>query len=70
LSRTAGQLGPALVPGWLAGWDTGRQDWRAFRVDRISLKTPNGLRFAARDPPAEDLAGYVARGVNSRWLLA
>ena len=50
---------------FLVGWDTGRQDWRTFRVDRISLKTPNGPRFAARDLPAEDLASYVAHGVSA-----
>jgi predicted DNA-binding transcriptional regulator YafY len=50
---------------FLVAWDTGRLDWRTFRVDRISLKTPNGRRFAARDLPAEDLASYVARGVSA-----
>jgi predicted DNA-binding transcriptional regulator YafY len=50
---------------FLVAWGTARKDWRTFRVDRISLKTPNGPRFAARDLPAEDLAAYVARGVSA-----
>ncbi len=50
---------------FLVGWDTGPRDWRTFRVDRISLKTPNGPRFAARDLPDEDLASYVAHGVSA-----
>jgi predicted DNA-binding transcriptional regulator YafY len=50
---------------FLLGWDTGSRDWRTFRVDRISLKAPNGPRFAARDLPDEDLASYVAHGVSA-----
>jgi predicted DNA-binding transcriptional regulator YafY len=53
---------------FLVAWDTSRQDWRTFRVDRISLKTPNGSRFTARDLPAEDLASYVARGVSAAGM--
>jgi predicted DNA-binding transcriptional regulator YafY len=52
--------------GWfLVGWDTARRDWRTFRVDRMTMRTPNGPRFAARDLPDEDLAGYVAHGVSA-----
>jgi predicted DNA-binding transcriptional regulator YafY len=50
---------------YLVAWDTARQDWRTFRVDRMRLRTPNGPRFAARDLPTEDLAGYVAHGVSA-----
>jgi predicted DNA-binding transcriptional regulator YafY len=50
---------------YLFAWDTARQDWRTFRVDRMRLRTPNGPRFAARDLPTEDLAGYVAHGVSA-----
>ncbi len=50
---------------FLVGWDIGPRDWRTFRVNRISLKTPNGPRFAARDLPDEDLASYVAHGVSA-----
>lgn len=49
---------------YLVAWDTGAQDWRTFRVDRIELHPPHGPRFTARDLPADDLATYVARGVG------
>ena len=50
---------------FLVAWDTAREDWRTYRVDRMTLKTPNGRRFPPRDPPADDLAAYVARGVST-----
>ncbi|MEU1621554.1 YafY family protein [Streptomyces sp. NPDC005722] len=50
---------------YLLAWDTDRQDWRTFRVDRMEPKSPTGPRFAPRRPPA-DAATYVARGVTSR----
>jgi hypothetical protein len=31
----------------------------------MTLRTPNGRRFAVRDLPSEDLAAYVARGVSA-----
>ncbi|HEY3545876.1 MAG TPA: YafY family protein, partial [Propionicimonas sp.] len=49
----------------LVAWDLDRGDWRTFRVDRMSVKVPNGPRFAPREPPADDLAAYVARGVST-----
>jgi len=51
---------------YLAAWDTGREDWRTFRVDRMRLRTPNGPRFAPREPPEGDAALYVMRGVGTR----
>ncbi|WP_431946527.1 helix-turn-helix transcriptional regulator [Actinacidiphila sp. bgisy167] len=50
---------------YLLAWDTDRQDWRTFRVDRMDLKSPTGPRFTPRRPPA-DAASYVAHGVTSR----
>jgi predicted DNA-binding transcriptional regulator YafY len=46
---------------YLVGWDTGRADWRTFRADRLTLRTPNGPRFAHRTPPDRDLTAYVTR---------
>lgn len=46
---------------YLVGWDIDRTDWRTFRVDRISLRTPNGPRFTPRDPPDGDVAAYLRR---------
>jgi len=50
---------------YLVAWDTERADWRTYRVDRVEPKIPTGPRFAVRALPAEDLAGYVARGVST-----
>lgn len=50
---------------YLVGWDTTREDWRTFRVDRITLTPPHGPRFTPREPPAENLAEYVAEGVST-----
>src|SRR4051812_8446654 len=36
---------------YLVGWDTVRTDWRTFRADRLTLRTPNGPRFTDREPP-------------------
>ncbi|MDT7844340.1 helix-turn-helix transcriptional regulator [Streptomyces justiciae] len=55
---------------YLVAWDLDRDDWRTFRVDRITPKPPHGPRFAARTPPAEDLAAYVSRGVSTRAYAA
>ncbi|MFJ1759049.1 helix-turn-helix transcriptional regulator [Amycolatopsis sp. NPDC088138] len=46
---------------YLVGWDTGRADWRTFRADRLSLRSPNGPRFTHRDPPDGDLTAYLNR---------
>jgi len=48
---------------YLVAWDSGREDWRTFRVDRIQPRLTTGAQFAAREPPASDLAAYVSRGV-------
>ncbi|MDQ1044244.1 YafY family protein [Streptomyces sp. V4I2] len=51
---------------YLVAWDLDREDWRTFRVDRITPKPPHGPRFEPREPPAEDLAAYVSKGVSTR----
>ena len=48
---------------YLVAFDVGRGDWRTFRVDRITPRTPGGGRFTPRPLPAADLAGWVARRV-------
>jgi predicted DNA-binding transcriptional regulator YafY len=50
---------------YLAAWDIHRQDWRTFRVDRITPRTPTGPRFSPREPPGGDFATYVGEGVAS-----
>ncbi|MFD5950947.1 helix-turn-helix transcriptional regulator [Streptomyces collinus] len=51
---------------YLVAWDLDRDDWRTFRVDRVTPKPPHGPRFTPRRPPAEDLAAYVSQGVSTR----
>jgi hypothetical protein len=51
---------------YLVAFDTGRGDWRTFRVDPITPRTSGGARFTPRPLPAADpeaLAGWVARRV-------
>ncbi|QEV17316.1 helix-turn-helix transcriptional regulator [Streptomyces alboniger] len=51
---------------YLVAWDLDREDWRTFRVDRLTPRPPHGPRFAPRTPPADDLASYVSQGVSTR----
>jgi predicted DNA-binding transcriptional regulator YafY len=50
---------------YLVAWDLDRNDWRTFRVDRIERTPSTDRRFAPRQPPAKDLAAFVARGVST-----
>lgn len=45
---------------YLVGWDLDRKDWRTFRVDRMTPKTPTGPRFSPRELPAPDVATYIS----------
>ncbi|GAA0915198.1 MULTISPECIES: helix-turn-helix transcriptional regulator [Streptomyces violaceusniger group] len=45
---------------YLVAWDLDRDDWRTFRVDRITPRTPTGPRFTPRDVPGGDVAAFVA----------
>jgi predicted DNA-binding transcriptional regulator YafY len=45
---------------YLLAWDLDRNDWRTYRVDRITPRTPNGPRFTPRPIPGGDVAGFVA----------
>ncbi len=48
---------------YLVAWDTARQDWRTFRVDRIDGKLKTSLRFKPRKPPAGDFAAFVSNAL-------
>jgi predicted DNA-binding transcriptional regulator YafY len=51
---------------YLVAWDTGRADWRTFRVDRIAGPLgPPGARFTPRPLPADDVAAYVSQSIAS-----
>jgi len=49
---------------YLAAWDTNRENWRTFRVDRIEPRLKTGVRFAPREPPGGDFAAYVSKSVS------
>ncbi|MEV0700801.1 YafY family protein [Saccharopolyspora sp. NPDC050389] len=50
---TAGRL------WYLLAYDNDRDDWRTFRVDRITEPWPTGVRTAPRELPAEDAAAFI-----------
>jgi predicted DNA-binding transcriptional regulator YafY len=50
---------------YLLAWDIDRDDWRTFRVDRITPKTPTGPRFKPRTLSDEDAASHVQRSAGS-----
>ncbi|GAA0730566.1 WYL domain-containing protein [Dactylosporangium roseum] len=45
---------------YLIGWDLDRGDWRTYRVDRMTPRSPNGPRFTPRPLPAPDVAAFIA----------
>ncbi|GGR58153.1 putative DNA-binding transcriptional regulator YafY [Nocardioides luteus] len=51
---------------YLLAYDRVRQDWRSFRVDRVTDPTTTGQRFRPRDIPGGDAAAYVQKGIRSR----
>ncbi|MCA9548661.1 MAG: YafY family transcriptional regulator [Myxococcales bacterium] len=53
-------------PRWyLAAWDRTREDFRTFRVDRITGKVRVTGRFSPRPLPEGDVARYVARSIST-----
>ncbi|GAB3458109.1 WYL domain-containing protein [Streptomonospora sediminis] len=55
---------------YLVAWDLDRGDWRTFRADRITPRTPTGPRFRPRDVPGGDVAAFVAnrfKGSADGW---
>ncbi|GAA4234813.1 YafY family protein [Actinomadura meridiana] len=51
---------------YLAAYDLVRQDWRSFRVDRLSGPETTGARFRPRELPAVDAAEFVRVNVDER----
>lgn len=47
---------------YLFAWDRDRQDWRSFRVDRVSEVKATGMRFRRGEAP--DAAEFVAEGMT------
>ncbi|MEU5675278.1 YafY family protein [Micromonospora sp. NPDC047753] len=44
---------------YLVGYDNGRDDWRIFRLDRITDLRPTRIRVTARPLPASDAASFM-----------
>jgi predicted DNA-binding transcriptional regulator YafY len=45
---------------YLVAWDLEHDDWRIFRADRITPRTPTGPRFARREIPGGDVTEFVS----------
>lgn len=53
---------------YLVAWDLERDDWRVFRADRITPRTPTGPRFTPRALPGDSVRDFVSarfRGAES-----
>jgi predicted DNA-binding transcriptional regulator YafY len=48
---------------YLVAYDRDRQDWRSFRVDRITEPELTGTRYRPRDLPAQDALAFVRAGI-------
>jgi predicted DNA-binding transcriptional regulator YafY len=49
---------------YLVAFDLDRDDWRTFRLDRISAPVPARNPFTARPLPSDDLNQYLADRIN------
>ncbi|NUS44041.1 MAG: YafY family transcriptional regulator [Mycobacteriaceae bacterium] len=54
---------------YLFAWDLDRDDWRTFRVDRITPAIPTGPRFAPRElPPDDQITARLIKAIGeSTW---
>src|SRR5690606_37482020 len=50
---------------YVVAWDVRRDDWRTFRLDRLQDPKLAGVRFAAREIPGGDAAGFVRRSIGA-----
>ena len=50
---------------YLVAYDLLRQDWRTFRLDRLSGVRSTGMRFHPRPLPAADAAAFVRASIGS-----
>ncbi len=51
---------------YLVAYDLDRDDWRTFRVDRVSEPFATGARFAPRELPTGDAAEYLRHSMQRR----
>lgn len=45
---------------YLVGWAPEPGQWRTYRVDRMTLRVPNGPRFTPRQVPGGDVGAFLA----------
>jgi predicted DNA-binding transcriptional regulator YafY len=71
-SRDGTDSGREVEPHWLVNhgrrwylvaWDRRRDDWRTFRIDRLTKPASTGVRFMQRSLPAKDAAAYVKQSI-------
>ncbi|WP_033289426.1 helix-turn-helix transcriptional regulator [Amycolatopsis jejuensis] len=53
-----------LLHWYLLAWDTGKRDWRVFRIDRLTGLRATGQTFSARPLPAESGIEFLRKGVH------
>ncbi|MET8943177.1 WYL domain-containing protein [Streptomyces sp. NPDC004542] len=51
---------------YLVAYDLDRDDWRTFRVDRVSEPFATGARFAPRELPTGSAAEYLRQSIQRR----
>ena len=59
------QLVTAERRWYLVAFDLRRNDWRTFRVDRLSATKPAGGRFTAREIPGGDAGAFLTASIAS-----
>jgi len=69
--RPARRVEPHHLVTWggrwyLVAYDLERDDWRTFRVDRMTPRTPSGPRVPERPVPGGDVAAFVAGRLGAR----
>jgi predicted DNA-binding transcriptional regulator YafY len=50
---------------YLVAWDVRREDWRTFRLDRLTVPRLGGVRFRPRALPADDAASFVSASISA-----
>ncbi|MFC0624083.1 helix-turn-helix transcriptional regulator [Kribbella deserti] len=53
-----------LLRWYLLGWDLDRDDWRVFRLDRLTDALRTGRRYQPRPLPADSALEYLRQGLN------
>ena len=50
---------------YLVAWDNDRDDWRTFRVDRLTVRDTPGPRFAARELTDAEVAALTSHSLST-----